>query len=127
VYLLVLLFSAATPLARKAEPTIRRCGFTALVVGYCEFFILAKCRGSITDIYSELLYRLGYSPHLKLFALLQTAYRPPEMEVKIDEDVDIQNDDKVPPPIVIVDEEEEVILRKIDVQCVPRSYLSRTY
>lgn len=38
------------------------------------------------------------------------------MEAKIDQEVDIQNDEKVPPPIVIVDEEEKVILRKIDAQ-----------
>jgi ACS family allantoate permease-like MFS transporter len=38
------------------------------------------------------------------------------MEVNINQDIDIQNDEKVPTPIVIVDEEEKDILRKIDAQ-----------
>jgi hypothetical protein len=38
------------------------------------------------------------------------------MEIKIDQESDVQNDEKVPPPIIIVDEEEKVILRKIDAQ-----------
>jgi len=38
------------------------------------------------------------------------------MEVKVDPEIDIQNDEKAPLPIVIVDEEERVILRKIDAQ-----------
>jgi ACS family allantoate permease-like MFS transporter len=37
------------------------------------------------------------------------------MEVKVNEEVDVQNE-KAPLPIVIVDEEEKVILRKIDAQ-----------
>ncbi len=38
------------------------------------------------------------------------------MEVKIDQEIDIQNDEKTPLPLVIVDDEEKVILRKIDMQ-----------
>ena len=38
------------------------------------------------------------------------------MEVKVDQDIDIQNDEKAPLPLVIVDDEEKVILRKIDAQ-----------
>lgn len=39
-----------------------------------------------------------------------------KMEVKIDQEIDIQTDEKAPLPIVIVDDEEKVILRKIDAQ-----------
>jgi ACS family allantoate permease-like MFS transporter len=38
------------------------------------------------------------------------------MEVKAEQETDIQNNEKAPLPIVIVDDEEKVILRKIDVQ-----------
>jgi ACS family allantoate permease-like MFS transporter len=46
------------------------------------------------------------------------------MEIKIDQESDVQNDEKVPPPIIIVDEEEKVILRKIDAQWVSSSALT---
>jgi MFS transporter, ACS family, allantoate permease len=36
------------------------------------------------------------------------------MEVKVDQEIDIQDDEKASPPIVVVDDEEKVILRKID-------------
>ncbi|PMD13241.1 hypothetical protein NA56DRAFT_712277 [Hyaloscypha hepaticicola] len=41
------------------------------------------------------------------------------MEVKVDQEIDIQNEEKAPLPIVIVDEEEKVILRKVDVHLTP--------
>jgi hypothetical protein len=34
----------------------------------------------------------------------------------MNQDIDIQNDEKVLIPIVIVDEEEKIILRKVDAQ-----------
>jgi ACS family allantoate permease-like MFS transporter len=40
------------------------------------------------------------------------------MEVKVDQGIDIQNDEKAPLPIVIVDDQEKVILGKIDAQRV---------
>lgn len=39
-----------------------------------------------------------------------------KIEVKMNQDIDIQNDEKVLIPIVIVDEEEKIILRKVDAQ-----------
>jgi hypothetical protein len=36
------------------------------------------------------------------------------MEVKADQEIEIQDDEKASPPIVVVDDEEKVILRKID-------------
>jgi ACS family allantoate permease-like MFS transporter len=36
------------------------------------------------------------------------------MEVKVDQEIDIPDDEKASPPIVVVDDEEKVILRKID-------------
>jgi hypothetical protein len=38
------------------------------------------------------------------------------MEVKIDQEINFQNDEKARLPIVIVDDEENRILRKIDAQ-----------
>ena len=36
------------------------------------------------------------------------------MEVKVDQEIDIQDDEKASPPLVVVDDEEKVVLRKID-------------
>ena len=52
------------------------------------------------------------SPSQKLW--LESPAATMKMDVKIDQEVDIQNDEKVPSAVVIVDEEEKVILRKID-------------
>ncbi|PMD15257.1 hypothetical protein NA56DRAFT_710191 [Hyaloscypha hepaticicola] len=38
----------------------------------------------------------------------------PRQDVKVDQEIDIQDDEKASPPIVVVDDEEKVILRKID-------------
>ena len=49
-------------------------------------------------------------------ATIDTAIKVLTMEGKLDQEIDVQNDEKAPLPIVIVDEEEKVILRKIDAQ-----------